>query len=253
MIFYFSGTGNSLQIAQRLAALLDDELFNMASNDAIHTPTNERESIGFVLPVYAWGLPKVVTDFVKRLSFSCGERYIYAVFTCGDDVGYTDALLRKALVKKEWRLNAAFSVQMRNTYVCLPGFDVDTPEMEHQKTTNAIKLLPYIAQCVAQQTEVGETHLVRGAMPWLKSYVLRPLFNRFLINDNKFWLQRIKCKKCGLCVKKCPLQNITFNNEGLLVWNGHCTHCLRCYHVCAHHAINYGKFTRNKGQVKINV
>lgn len=99
MIFYFSGTGNSLHVAQELAVTLDDTLYNMTSSEPLPSLTNG-ESVGFVFPIYAWGLPRVVESFVKQLPNACGERYVYGVFTCGDDVGYTDNLLRKALHKK---------------------------------------------------------------------------------------------------------------------------------------------------------
>lgn len=252
MIFYFSGTGNSLYVAQELATALGDTLYDMTSSKPLPMLTND-ESVGFVFPIYAWGLPRVVESFVKQLSNACGERYVYGVFTCGDDVGYTDNLLRKALCKRGWHLNAAYSVQMRNTYVCLPGFDVDTTEVVERKRVNAEKRLPYIARCITQRAKVSDEELTRGAVAWIKSYVLRPLFNRFLIDDKRFWTQRAAYTKCGRCVKVCPLQNIHLNNEGVVEWKGNCTHCLRCYHACPRHAINYGKFTRNKGQVKINV
>ena len=190
---------------------------------------------------------------MKQLPNACGERYVYGVFTCGDDVGYTDNLLRKALHKKGWHLNAAYSVQMRNTYVCLPGFDVDTPDVVERKRVNAEKRLSHIAQCISQRAKARDEELTRGTAAWLKSYVMRPFFNCFLIDDKRFWTQRDVCTKCGRCVQTCPLQNVSFNHEGNVEWKGHCTHCLRCYHTCPRHAVNYGKFTRNKGQVKINV
>lgn len=252
MIFYFSGTGNSLFVARRLGQALNEVLVDMSANPNSWT-IGEKEILGFVFPVYAWGLPKVVEDFIKSMPCGDDKHYTFAIFTCGDDMGYTDALLRKALKKKGWTLNAAFSLQMRNTYVCLPGFDIDTPEVEQRKMVEVEKRLPYIMQCIAQHATMRDEELKRGTMPWLKTYVIRPLFNRFLINDNKFKQHQSRCKKCGLCVKKCPLQNISYDSDGVLTWNGHCTHCLRCYHVCARHAINYGIFTCNKGQVKINV
>lgn len=252
MIFYFSGTGNSLQVAQDLATSLGDTLFDMTSNERMPALMND-ENVGFIFPVYAWGLPRVVERFVNKLPIACGARYVYGVFTCGDDVGYTDWLLRKALRKKGWHLSAAYSVQMRNTYVCLPGFDVDSPEVEAQKSAVVVARLPHLAQCITRHVSIGGEELTRGAAAWIKSYVLRPLFNCFLIDDKRFWTQRGVCTKCGRCVKVCPLQNIYLNNEGVLTWQGNCTHCLRCYHACPRHAINYGKFTHEKGQVKINV
>lgn len=252
MIFYFSGTGNSLQVAQKLATALRETLFDMTSGEPI-PQFGKYERVGFVFPVYAWGLPRVVESFVKQLPMGSDQYYVYGVFTCGDDVGYTDWLLRKALRKKGWCLNAAYSVQMRNTYVCLPGFDVDALKVSVKKQVGEILRVPHIAEYVAAYAKGSSKELTRGTAAWLKSYVLRPLFNHFLISDKRFWTQRDACTKCGRCVKLCPLQNISFNNEGVVEWKGHCTHCLRCYHACPRHAINYGKFTRNKGQVKINV
>lgn len=52
MIFYFSGTGNSLHVAQELAVTLDDTLYNMTSSEPLPLLTNG-ESVGFVFPIYA--------------------------------------------------------------------------------------------------------------------------------------------------------------------------------------------------------
>lgn len=55
MILYFSGTGNSKYVAQRIADALDDTLFNM--NDRIKardsSPIETGERIVFVTPTYA--------------------------------------------------------------------------------------------------------------------------------------------------------------------------------------------------------
>jgi NAD-dependent dihydropyrimidine dehydrogenase PreA subunit len=36
--------------------------------------------------------------------------------------------------------------------------------------------------------------------------------------------------------------------DGLPQWQSDCSGCLACYHVCPHHAINFGKMTQKKGQ-----
>lgn len=251
MIFYFSGTGNSLSVAKEVARLTGDKMLtDMAEADASAQKTNA-EVIGFVFPVYAWGLPLVVKHFISKLPTSLPKDcFVYAILTCGDDMAYTDRILQKCLEDRDWHLTACYSLQMRNTYVCLPGFDTDSEEVVTKKNKVVHERLPRIADKITKKEASQEQDLQRGATPWLKSYILRPAFNRWLISDKRFYATDA-CIHCGLCARQCPLHNISYNSLQKPQWNGHCTHCLRCFHICPKHAINYGKFTRKKRQVKI--
>ena len=69
MIFYFSGTGNSLAVARELAKRLNEPLVEMASSHTAPpyvSPDAPAGVVGFVFPVYAWGMPHVVEDFLKH-------------------------------------------------------------------------------------------------------------------------------------------------------------------------------------------
>lgn len=237
MIYYFSGTGNSLYVARHLADELGERLCPMT----LPAPTND-EVIGFVFPVYGWGIPNVVEEFVRRYKASFEGAYLYAVMTCGDDMGYTDRVLEKALGRK---LDAAFSVLMPDVYVCLPGFDVDSKEECREKFEKEKESVQLITECVKERQVVR--HLKRGPFPWAKTYILRPLFNRYLVTDKYFRVDALSCVSCGRCQKMCPVGNILIVDE-VPQWQSHCTGCLACYHACPHHAINFGKMTQKKGQ-----
>lgn len=253
MIYYFSGTGNSRRVARHLAVCLGEEAQSIDYTTAPPPAASEAEAVGLVFPVYAWGPPLVVKDFIKRWPKHGGgdTPYIYVVLTCGDDVGRTDRLVARLLREKNLRLAAAFSLQMRNTYVCLPGFNTDPDELVRQKDANIPVRLSHIAECVKNRRPSVATDLRPGAMPWLKSYVLRPLFNTWLVADKHFRCERLRCTGCGRCARLCPLSNITPRADGSPTWGGKCTHCLACYHGCTKHAIEYGFFTQGKGQVRI--
>ena len=162
--------------------------------------------------------------------------------TCGDDMGYTDVILEKTIKRT---VNAAYSLQMPNTYVSLPGFDVDSPELASKKINETEAQLPRIAESIRNRENCSE--LTRGDMPWIKTYVLRPLFNKFLVTD-KFFKKTETCCSCGLCAKQCPAKDIAMIAGNPIWQNKNCTGCLRCYHNCPKRAIEWGKFTRNKGQ-----
>lgn len=255
MIYWFSGTGNSRWVAESLGSELHDTLLPMTENTHFVLPDMQEACIGFIFPVYGWGLPLAVANFIERMPHNTNpaHNYIYSVLTCGDDIGRTDRLLRKALKKKGYELHAVFSVQMRNTYVCLPFFNTDDLDVETEKQAKATIRLHEIAQVVAQKQQSTPADIHPGGMPGFKSYILRPLFNRLLTSDHRFKVNHNLCTHCKRCINCCPLHNITPSADGTPLWGGHCTHCLACYHSCPHHAINYGWFTAHKGRVRVIV
>ena len=270
MIYYFSGTGNSLHVARHLADALGENLCPMAplllpqggvANQQVPHRGDLEGAIGLVFPVYAWGIPNVVEQFVRNLRHSPkggagrGPAFFYAVMTCGDDMGYADKVLEKALGRK---LDAAFSVLMPDVYVCLPGFDVDSPEECKEKYAREEVQVKEIAACISARKQVRQ--LKRGPFPLTKTYVIRPLFNRYLLTDKYFRVDASKCISCGRCRKSCPVGNIILCPEGeehgkegneVPHWQSHCAGCLACYHACPYHAINFGTMTQKKGQYNL--
>lgn len=228
MIYCFSGTGNSQWVKDKLQGLMEEA----------------EDTFGMVFPVYGWGIPKVVKEYIEaHIEDIKAANYVWAVLTCGDDIGYADEVLNKALGGK---LDAVFSVHMPNTYVCLPGFNIDKEEEAAAKVKETFKKLPSIAEAIKGREK--KTDVVRGKMAWVKTYVLRPLFNRYLVTDKYFHTNKY-CSQCKRCVRGCPLGNITMNQKRNVIWkHENCTGCLRCYHRCPNHAIEFGRFTKNKGQ-----
>ena len=75
MVFYFSGCGNSEHVAETLAAGLNDNLVfipEAAREGRYKYELADGESLGFVFPIYAWGPPKLVMDFVEKMTVKVG-------------------------------------------------------------------------------------------------------------------------------------------------------------------------------------
>lgn len=246
MIICFSGTGNSMAVAERLSERLGDKITVLDARSAEKPMGNPKEKrVIWVMPVHSWGMPKFVRRAIKTLKLDCDpDTDHFLVCTCGDDCGLIARMWRKALKRKGWRGKAAHSVFMPNTYVTLPGFDVDSAETAARKMAEMPERAYRIAHAIKCRSGIDNVH--EGRMPWLKSRILYPLFMKFLTSPRPL-RHTEECIKCGKCISTCPLNNIT-DCEGYPAWGDQCTMCLRCYHICPRHAVAYGRSTRNKGQ-----
>ena len=252
MIFYFSGVGNSAWVARKLADKLQDRVLPIA--EEIRTPMEYTlapgERVGFVYPVYGWEPPKIVLDFVREMKISQAPEYLYFVCTCGDDTGKTADVFMAALQAKGWKSHASYSILMPDTYVCLPGFDIDGEDELKRKLDNASARVDFIAEELSRKVIMDKPGCFEGAFPKVKTYVLGGLFRKFLMSPKPFHATDA-CISCGLCEKRCPVHNIKV--EGKPQWGDDCTMCLACYHACPVHAIQYGGRTKNKGQYKLSL
>lgn len=249
MIYYFSGNGNSKAVAKRIAHDLDEKLVfimdAIGSNDYSIT-LSKGESLGFIWPVYCWAPPKLVTDFLKKLEIKYQTKpYVYFVSTYGDCAGKTEDIFRKALSKKGLSLDGAFGVQMPETYINFGKMALDTPEVREEKLKAAGSVLPQIIEDIRAKKTISR--IIEGGMPLINSYIVRPIFYKFLVTDKK-WIVTDDCIGCKTCEKVCPLGNITVDKKPS--WKGNCTTCEACYHSCPKNAIQFGKTTLGKGQYK---
>lgn len=77
MVFYFTGTGNSLYVAKQL------EEKRISIPQAIHEEelVFEGDTIGVVCPLYGHEMPAMVKEFLRRAVFR--TEYFYLVLTYG--------------------------------------------------------------------------------------------------------------------------------------------------------------------------
>lgn len=241
MIYYFSGTGNSRYCASRLASLSGDSFAFIPDKSA---ETVDDEVFGLVFPVYSWGVPPVVLDFISALKDGYSPRYVYAVFVCGDETGNAPRMLEKSLSRKMLTADGIMSVIMPNNYVLLPGFDVDSRVVEERKLSEVETRLEWIAECVRKRDNVRD--YIAGSFPRLKTGLIYPLFRKWGI-IRSLWHHTDACIHCGKCAEVCPAGNIVMEEDGP-VFGDRCLSCVACYHHCPVKSIQYGKITKGKGQ-----
>ena len=88
MVLYFTGTGNSKYIAERIATALNEDILSM--NDRIKEGNTANvmtgKSMVIVVPTYAWRIPRVVLSWLQQTKFPEAKK-IWFVMDCGGEIG----------------------------------------------------------------------------------------------------------------------------------------------------------------------
>lgn len=239
MIFYFSGTGNSKWVANKIAEKIGDKAYDISSLKEIPEVCNEKQ-IGLIFPIYAWGIPEPMAIFAKQLKKI--EAFTFGVCTCGANAGIA---LKK--LSKIYHLDSSYSVIMPSNYII--GEDIEQESIILKKIELASKEIEKISNEIIQKKKVYRVN--EGKTPRLKSILINNMFNKYGRTTKPFYVDKEKCIKCGLCAKMCPASTIKLV-DGNPVWNKKCYQCLRCINNCPQSAIQYGKNTEKRGRYNIS-
>lgn len=246
IIYYFTGTGNSLAAAKSIRAHLGDcDLVSIASLSGIGGEVKpEADRVGIVCPVYDLGLPSIVAEFIPRLNLS-RTGYCFAVLTMGGfGVSALHQLDKIVFARNNRHLDAAFVVRMIGNFV--PLYDPAKGTKQEKLLAEAEKRFTEIAVSV----DKGLT--VRPDIAFLSALLKRFAYDGFIrhVHDaDENFIADEKCTSCGTCAAVCPVKNIDMADKKP-VWKHHCEMCCACIHFCPVEAIQYGPKTAKRGRYR---
>jgi len=270
VIYYFSGTGNSLVIARDIAGKTNGKLISIPSVMGKESIKTDADMIGIVFPVYNGDIPFIIRRFVTKMN-NLDKKYIFGVCTYGNSPGLSIKYLGKVIQSCGGKLSAGFAVNMPYNYIT-PSFVLNnffesfvlkeiSIEKQQEMFINWKKKLESIYEFVCTRKKgVFETktdikiflehflHLreTLGKTFWLKiagfeGHTNLPFQESLQLMDYGFKCDD-KCNRCGICSKVCPVRNIKMV-DGRPVWQHHCEQCFACLQWCPKEAIQFGSRT----------
>ena len=236
MILYFSGTGNSAYVAERIGRVTGEPVVDLFEKirDCDFTPIHADDHWVVVAPTYAWRIPRILQEWLKETDLS-GSRKLYFVITCGGSAGNAGKYLQRLCASKKMAYCGCFPIVMPENYIAM----FTTPDREE-----ALAVIDRAETAIDQAAALiaaGVTFPPRPVTETdrLNSGIVNDLFYPMCVHAKKFYVKD-SCISCGKCAQVCPLRNIRLE-RGRPVWGGDCTHCMACICRCPSAAIEYGK------------
>lgn len=236
-IYYFTGTGNSLKIARDLAESLGDTELIPLAKATEEQLSSDRDTVGIVFPVYAWGPPSVVARFMDKVKIG-PDRYVFAVCTCGGSASGTLMKVKKQLGARGIALSSGFVILMPTNYIVWSG---SLPEEKQQKMFAKARARVGEICAVVKEKKVQEVEMGGLIGRVITGLVYRFAMGAFPKGDKKFTLLET-CNSCGICEKVCPVDNLEMK-DGKPSWLHSCEQCLACLQWCPQEAIQVRKKT----------
>jgi ferredoxin/flavodoxin len=242
IIYYFTGTGNTLAIVRGIAEELGDTKL-IPLRRAIHPGgiAPEADAVGIAFPVYFLNMPALVRQFVQNIRFD-GNPYIFGIATCGERPGGSLFFLKKLLEENGKTLSAGFVFVMPENYIGPIDLMGDAPHRQ-DKYTVAKSRIPVVAAAIHDRKitlpEGSDSMLLK-----IGGSITSTLATSFYNTPGRLHATAA-CNHCGICGRICPTRNITVTEHGV-GWGRECTQCYACIHWCPTGAIEIGGRTKGR-------
>lgn len=232
MIYYFSGTGNSYQVAKLLAYLTQDKMQDIST---VKDYKYDDSVMGFVFPVHCYDVLALMQDFIRKLEIKSDKKiYCYVVVTCGGKVGNTFITMQDLLKAKNIDLAYRNEVYLPDNILSFWGKKYDYNSLNTYKD----KVLK-IAEELNQRKSSNNVLVKKSWWYVIKKYIswlfIKKCLQKKTVKKN--------CINCKRCVKLCPTNNI-IEEAGKIKFksNNNCIYCLSCIQWCPMQAINFGSY-----------
>lgn len=261
VIYYFSGTGNSLFVAKELQKRISDSslipIISLLDERVIHT---KGKTIALVFPVHAITIPIAVKKFLMKADFESSE-YLFAIVTREGTIFKGFQKIDRILNKKNKQLDAGFILNMYNNDTRHENYKVPSESDISALESVVLKKLDFIQNIIkyrmASREKDSEYTIDFGHNPFvnkiLEKIVLTGMTVSEYIGGVNYFYSDSNCIGCGICEKVCLSKKISMIDKKP-IWNKKvlCYMCFACLNYCPKRSVQISDIPGVKSYTKIN-
>jgi ferredoxin len=247
IIFSFSGTGNSRNVALWLARFAEEQHIEVEHLDisqlrrrSIPSPP-DGALIVFISPVHGFNYPPIMVKFIAR--FPRGNNDVVLMNTRAGMLikrwitpglsGIAFYLAALILWVKGYAVKSMLPVDLPSNWIFIhPGLNERVVKYLHDKNKEKIAVF-------AQKIFLGKSDF-KCLREIVQDFLVAPIailyycIGRFFLS--KTYYASSECDNCGICIKNCPVKAI-IEVDKRPFWTYRCESCMRCMGNCPKKAI----------------
>ena len=236
IIYVFSGTGNTLLVAELYKKFLtqyDTTIYSIGSGKPV-PEVEQFDLVSFAYPVHGFNAPQIMVNFCRALPKLTQKKSAFIFKTSGEGLTYNNYSSQKMIRILEHK---GFEFLTERHYV-MPYNMIfrHSPQMVKSEYWYAYAMV----KANVKQIE-NNVHENVHANP-LKAWFVPIVRIEWLYAKAQGPFMKVdmtKCIKCNKCVNACPLNNISFTGEKFK-FGTNCALCVRCSFNCPACAISIG-------------
>ncbi len=237
VIFYFSGTGNTLYLANKVKEYLikqhhrNCQLIDLSKNTKLDFTKNN--VYGFMFPVYAYGLPRIMRNFLLSLPKNIGAE-AFAISNAGEGEGIALDEALAILNNKGFSVIGGKVIFMPQNFSPIFKLKNDEKSLKNIIALGKEDVISFIEELLTKKSvKYKKRNFIRRIFSYLISQIFlkigtRIFYRLFKVDDN--------CNLCSICKRICPMNNIDIVNNKV-IFGKNCEVCMRCLNACPQKSI----------------
>lgn len=245
LMLYFSGTGNSKYIATQFAAKMGANCHSIEEPVDFDALIQSAAAVCFCYPIYGSCVPRILREFVALHGEALSDKKLVIFCTqmmfSGDGArAFTDLLpeSRERVIYAE-HFNMPNNI---SNFRLLPIGDRERRRKLRAVNKKLERVCADIRQGVVKRRGFGKpAHWLGLCQSKGWPAIEKKRRSSFQADTD--------CNRCGVCVKHCPMHNLTLTSEGV-GQRDNCILCYRCVNACPQKAAMVLLHAKPKRQYK---
>lgn len=225
LVLYFSGTGNSKYVAESFAKKTKSLCHSIEEDVDFVDLINKNKNICFSYPIYGSCIPKIMEEFLFSYRLILKNKRLIILSTQMMFSGNGAKQLWQFIPNN--KVLYADHINMPNNISNVNFLPITEIERKFRKKQVDKKINKILLDLKNRKT------IKKGWSNFSNSLgnLQRKGFPKVMEMAKSSFCTTDECTGCGLCVRKCPVNNLTLE-ESVVIQHNKCILCYRCVNIC---------------------